>query len=511
MLYISNPAISNNANEDYAEEDPFLTPPDSVDTNLDGRVDLRLTEEEISRYRTYKFQGYQIYQVKDPSVGVSELDQVDKARLIYQCDLKDGVGQLVNFVFDPDLNGNVPTEMVNGADEGIRHSFRVLEDQFAEGDKRLVNHKSYYFMAISYASNFFGDDFGSLQYIEEEYDPNDPAKLFGQRTPYLGSRKAAIGAIRVYSGIPHRTEVESGGLTLNAAYGDGVEITRVEGRGNGGNFLQLKTESVDAIMQGAPWKVETPTYQKGQGPVEVKVIDPLNVKGGDYTLAFKEDDANGGLQNGYWQLTGDGLANPVESDQTIAIENEQLIPQLGISITVGNVEGTGMRADYSVPEQNGLLAATIEFEDPNRAWLSGVQDEEGINFQNWIRSGVSQPEDNPETPIDETTFADIFLTDNQVDYFFDPEGNFEELIDGTWAPARMATFFAHGPIGNEIMYGGNELKYLQSVDIVLTDDRSKWTRCQVLEMAEEPARSEDSIEKGFMRTVRSVDQDGVAG
>jgi hypothetical protein len=36
---------------------------------------------------------------------------------------------------------------------GIVHSFRILEDQFAQGDKRLINNKKYYFVAIAYGYN----------------------------------------------------------------------------------------------------------------------------------------------------------------------------------------------------------------------------------------------------------------------------------------------------------------------------------------------------------------------
>ena len=50
--------------------------------------------------------------------------------------------------------------MANGANEGIRHSFRVTKDAFAQGDNALVNHKTYYFMALAYGYNNY-----------EDYDP----------------------------------------------------------------------------------------------------------------------------------------------------------------------------------------------------------------------------------------------------------------------------------------------------------------------------------------------------
>ena len=38
------------------------------------------------------------------------LDDPNQARLIAQCDIKDGVGQLINFNFDEDLLAPVPTD-----------------------------------------------------------------------------------------------------------------------------------------------------------------------------------------------------------------------------------------------------------------------------------------------------------------------------------------------------------------------------------------------------------------
>ncbi|MFN7592213.1 MAG: hypothetical protein ACK5QZ_02625, partial [Bacteroidota bacterium] len=46
----------------------------------------------------YKFEGYQIYQLKTSSVSLQELTDGSKAQLIYQCDIKNGVGKLVNYV-----------------------------------------------------------------------------------------------------------------------------------------------------------------------------------------------------------------------------------------------------------------------------------------------------------------------------------------------------------------------------------------------------------------------------
>ena len=74
----------------------------------------------------------------------------------------------------------VPELQVDGSDDGIRHTFRITEDQFAEGNRRLINHKKYYFTSVAYAYNEF-----------EEFDPETG---LGQREPYLeGDRNIGDG------------------------------------------------------------------------------------------------------------------------------------------------------------------------------------------------------------------------------------------------------------------------------------------------------------------------------
>ena len=71
------------------------------------------------------------------------------------------------------IGWNVPTIEVEGSDEGLQHTFRILEDQFApEG---LINHKPYYFCVVAYAHN--------------EFEPFDPIANTGQAAAYLQGRR----------------------------------------------------------------------------------------------------------------------------------------------------------------------------------------------------------------------------------------------------------------------------------------------------------------------------------
>ena len=167
--------------------------------------------------RSYAFEGYQIYQLANDEIGPADLGDINKARLIFQCDVANDIDVVVNYVQDTEMELSVPTLMADGANEGIAHSFRVTKDAFAQGDNALVNHKTYYFMALAYGYN--------------NYEDYDAVTLAGQDLQYKASRKAAVGSIRVYSGTPHKPTPESGGLIQAAAYGDGVTLTRIEGQG----------------------------------------------------------------------------------------------------------------------------------------------------------------------------------------------------------------------------------------------------------------------------------------
>ena len=468
--------------ESYEEVDPII-------------LSYGYSEEEAK----YRFQGYQIYQVRDGSVDPSMLSDPNQARLIAQCDINDGISQIINFNFDEDLLAPVPTEMVNGADEGISHSFQVLNDAFAQGDVRLVNHKKYYFMVISYGYNNF-----------KTYDPSDPSALDGQQLPYKAGRKTVSGgAITSYVGIPHITTSESGGTIQLAEYGSGPRITRVEGRGNGYNLVELTDSSeADIVNNIYPKRI---TYKNGKGPVAVKIIDPLNVQRGDYKLWVNPEDTVD-LDESYWMLVRnfEGESDTIISTQSITVGNEQLIPQWGLSVNIEYYDPYDVSIGKNFPE---LLFSTVEFADSSKQWLSGVPDQDGSSPRNWIRSGTA--EEGQDYAAYTSKCDDPYIYNDFVGV--DDAEVYEKVIEGVWAPYRLvaAGDCDHQPVTAGGDWADNsyevpqvapddnaqmtlattrdqsDLKYLPSVDIVFTADKSKWTRCPVLETQDNPSLSWD--------------------
>lgn len=480
LLYLSNKNTSNNYLENYSEYDPLIINP----VNQFPRYDS-----------TFEFEGYQVFQLRDATVSATDLHNPDKARLAAQCDVKNGVGQLVNFEYSPALKANIPTEEVNGADEGIRHSFRISEDLFATGsNKGLVNHKTYYFMAVSYGYNSY-----------KQYDPNDASKLDGQKKPYKAGRKN----IKVYAAIPHIPSPEAGGTSQQSTYGDGPHLTRIEGQGNGGFSIDLTAATVSEILASPDGRALNPVYERAKGPVLVKVIDPLNVPEGSFELRFTGPVAAGVVgAAAKWILRGNGLNIP--SDKSILVGNEQIIPELGLSIMV---KQPGELAT-TLPEVNpgGVLESGLTFADPTVRWLSAVADADGYTPANWIRAG-NQKEPENSTNYYYLAYEDYYTGPSKTPTFVDPSEEYEQVLAGTWAPYRLcaytdANFYAAAAPAWRSTFYGNQLSELASVDIVFTPDTSKWTRSVVLEMQDEPSLAQGNAAKLDPRKAPSVDKLG---
>ncbi len=539
IVYITNSSNSNNYGESYTEVDPQICGPLSTDSTL--RNDS-----------TYRFEGYIVYQLANKEVSVDELNDINKARIVYQCDVKNGISSIINYVYDDNLQASVPTLMVEGADAGIKSTFVITQDEFTTtGDVNLINHKTYYYMAISYAYN---------NYQDYAVDANDPMALFGQKTPYLAGRKN----IKLYSATPHKIV---NGTVINSNYGDKPQITRWVGIGNGGNNLELSDEVVDEIMSKQPaYTVEQdddgnvsfaklpfgdadypivyhPTYKAGNGPLDVKVIDPLNVVSTDYAIWFEDFHMKTKYNvTGNASIEGDSIRRQVfrwvlkdlktgetfESDTTSDFESENIFLERGISVTVyqpyahgihkvGEVWDNANNRYNSVHEvlspNNGLISSKVIYADSSNKWLGGVRDDDNLpsSALNWIRSGSYANQENTyENDLG------VASTTGSVSAIADPNEDYEKIADGTWAPLYLTHFQSNDINGSHVpapLYSPScrqdtVYQLVGSIDIVLTADKSKWSRCPVIEMCVDKNLSEGNADMFLLRNAPSVDKDG---
>jgi hypothetical protein len=493
ILTLSNPVSSNNYNEAYQEYDPFIV---STDPAAD---------------KNYRFQGYQLYQLKSKDVSVSDLNNPTKARLVAQCDLKDDISRIINFEFDEDLQASIPIERVDGENKGIRHSFSVKSDLFAQGNTQLVNFKRYYYMAVSYAYNDY-----------KTYNPNDPGALDGQKRLYLSSRKAATNEIRAMEAIPHNPMPEAGGTLTYLEYGESPEITRWDGTGNGNLNLTLTANSTSSIL--ANGILEQPTYAKNGGPIRVKVVDPLNVANGYFVCKFREytTSSTNGADTASWVIyryaTKNGtLLDSILSENTVQKDNEQIIPQWGVSVQIKQENYYGPPGNPSV-KLTDMISSSIHFADSSQQWLTFVSDNDAYYPTNWIRSGTYTPETDPgaqgyECLPDGPPYLNPCNYKDETGV--DDDRRFAKLLGGGIAPHRLVGYqgdfmpLAYYNMPNPGSSKTNAgIAFLPSIDIVFTADKSKWTRCPVIELGRDQNLNVGNASPGAMRKSPSVNKYG---
>jgi len=496
ILTLSNASNSNNYNEQYQEFDPFIV---SSDPAAD---------------KNYRFQGYQIFQLKGKDNSLSDIGDPEKARLVAQCDIQDGVSRIINFEFDEDLLSSIPVERVEGENKGIRHSFRITDDAFATGDRRLVNFKRYYYLAVSYAYNNY-----------KAYNPNDPTSLDGQKKLYIPSRKAAMGEVRPVEAIPHNPMPEANGTLHYLEYGVVPEIIRHDGSGNGNLSLELTAASTNTILQTG--KLNKLVYAQNGGPIAVKVVDPLNVADGYFECRFRNytPTSSNGADTASWVIyrfenEGGMLVDSVTSQVTIKKNNEQIIPQWGISVQINQVNYTGSGAPYE--RVTSPISATIEFSDSSKQWLSFVEDNDTYYPTNWIRSGDFIPVTDDTDPLyncnpNALSYLDPCSYKDEMGQ--DDDKLYTKLLNGGIAPHRLTGYQADFMPVAYYNYPESQLtitrkyasiSYLPSVDIVITSDRSKWTRCPIVEMGRDANLNIGGAQPGALRASPSVNKYGIA-
>ncbi len=496
IFHISNKTKSNNYLEGYSAKDPF--------------IDDGVPEED----KWFDFQGYQVYQLKNQNVTMAEIDDNNFARQIFQCDVQDDIINLINFSWDPDLQAMIPVEKVAGLNKGVLHSFEIEVDAFASGNnKTLVNYKDYYYVAVAYAHNNYAP-----------YDPVNDGALGKQTAPYLAGRRN----VKTYSATPNSIASHNGGTELNSVYGMTPNLYYKEGRGTGYNYLRLTESTKNSILSKTdiPFKADSLIYEVNGGPVEVKVIDPINIISADYELRLSKDSVH--LKSGYynpsdslnannktgqihdtkWELawTVDGVDKMVVSNNWIRYQNEMLIPEIGLSIALSQVEFPGKKYSNAFDDleniNNGFVGDNSYYEDDAIHWVDGIPNLDGTTYLNWIRVGSVDSEDD----------------DSQSDYLGrDPDQIYERVLGGTWAPYCLTSKFDFGTSNIESQPDQISFKSfrLASIDFVLTKDESLWTRCPVVEMAQNDAdnTSKNSISEGGalrfqLRAAPSRDKDG---
>lgn len=327
------------------------------------------------------------------------------------------------------------------------------------------------------------------------------------------------------------------------------KVTQTEGQGNGGRFLYLSDETRNNIMAGAPWKVQDVKYHNGSSPIMVKVVDPLQIHTEyDYRLKILPvtDAFDNSLisNNAHWELkvlnaNGD-VIETIQSQYTIGEGVEEVISGHGISIQVKNHSFSiyDERAKIAADYPNVTYASNVKYAIPDflgssinysgdHHWLSGISDEETNGMNNWIRAG--RHDLGYEVEYYQWRQGDYYyiaaIDGQNFHVFNDFCSQYENVLDGTWAPYPLASAFYNGPQAKYISPDSDSTSYMEptpsyynfttfstainhpghnatltnlnSVDIVFTPDTSLWTRAVVLEAGAASAEDNYQVAQHF--------------
>lgn len=426
--------------------------------------------------RTYNFEGYRIYQLANANVSSAELDNPEVAREIFQTDIKNGVSKIINWVEDEELDANIPEVRVEGNDKGIRTSIKVTQDQFAKNDKTLVNHKKYYYKVVAYAYN--------------EYAPFIAAEKTGQRSPYLQGNDNVI----THTAIPRINAPEYYGMVLNSKFGDGIDLSRADGAGNDGGQLEIKDapdfENKMFDNNGVNHEI---TYLGGTAPISVTINNPIRVPESDFVLTvFDHDQTNGELEVSddiRWQLQAVNAAQNVEQTwvSQYPIENnvDQAILELGLTIKAVQHDSLGHEKD----DPTGLVGRSAEFRSGGKFMMT-APDIDNIggavpSLFNYLKNKHGEPDEDLDSlqsySVSPDTFASwvpVFLPDGVIrtdvydrpDYYLSPLYVRDDVeYVSYFLDYKKMPKLAYQSVGN--------------VNVVITPDKSKWSRCIVTETA----------------------------
>ncbi len=170
-INIDNLVSSNNYQESYTER-------------------ISTVDDQFDQF--YKFEGYKVYQVRTANTSRQLLNDIGSARLIAQSDIQNNITEIFNWknIVNPDPTSNedyiwTKESKVVASNSGLINNFSFTEDQFATGDKTLINGKNYHFMVVAYAHNNW-----------KEFDPTDGS---GQKIPYIES----LNNVKVFTFVPN--------------------------------------------------------------------------------------------------------------------------------------------------------------------------------------------------------------------------------------------------------------------------------------------------------------------
>ena len=220
----------------------------------------------------------------------------------------------------------------------------------------------------------------------------------------------------------------------------------------------------------------TVEYKDNAGPLEIKVVNPLDVKDGRFRLEvigeFDEDD---GIllptEDSQWRLTDLESNDVFVSRGSLESINERIIREYGFSLTIFRQDDVSDDPEAN-PGSGTFVGGSVEYDDPNgEEWL-GFLPTNGYDFLPSVYNTFLQYVNNEDASV------------------FDPTGDFT-IGGGTgMLPLKLADFTSplitpalrdNQGLAGTVQNTRLSMGQLNNVDIVFTSDRDNWSKCIVVE------------------------------
>lgn len=389
----------------------------------------------------YKFEGYKVYQHSEACFGSSAYENINLSKLILQYDLQNEVDDIYNWEDDGYQFNKILK--VSGNNAGVPDSIVIDYDYL--NDKELVNGETYYYEVIAYGHNNYMD-----------YDSITDK---GQKQAYI-------------EGTGHRKLYKITPLLQNENDDLGVQIIRLKGE-LVSRFNQLQPEFDPFTFDFNNGVVDdTITYKQGFGPFSVSIEDETKI---DTSILYKIN-INGNFDNGssICSYTDSTLTYEVINDKT----GEILIPQ---SLVNGKndilLDEIGLKLNIHFNDDPTI------YKDQTGNFNIRYKDDNGVKWFNSLKNNVNPIKSNEENILDPV--EDLAKDKSSLDLEINNYGFFP-FVNSKFTENQENKFYvsptsspAHSVFASSL--GDINLKELNNVQLVLTSDKSKWSRCIVVE------------------------------
>lgn len=446
-----------------------------LNNNLPGHNNKDLSYEVLIKKlfgqnnNKYKFEGYKVYQVNTHDYDLNKLGDSNSVE-IFTFDLANTIDSVFNWETVIEDNGKrklVKILKAVGTNSGVPSEFDIEYDYLDESP--LLVNKEYHYVVIAYGYNNY-----------ENYNATTNA---GQATQYISSLQNA--------------EV----ITIKPKYDNSSlcpKIKRISGRGNY-NFLEI-TDATRENMLSTSFN-GTIEYLAEKGPFDIKILDSTKVIGKKFRI-----EINGPIDNSskvcdfkadetYYTVTDIETGISYKSQHPLSNSFDESFDAIGIAISIFQPKEPGVDNGLS----NGYVGEKLMYKDESKIkWFATLSDTP------YSYNLIDYAKDPIEISADKDANVPLITSGSFYPFYYSKYA----LNDGR--PFVTATSLEAMPIAIDYPSGTLKLKDLNNVDIVFTSDKSKWSRCIVVETANSffaPLGLSDtkSLE---VKSNASVDKDG---